>query len=169
MSGLLTPDMTSLLAKLRQAQTERESQADIDALEGYLKDHRARLAEKDKDIAALTEVIAQQNAAATKAAAEQEARREQDEPPGENASQGDAESTAATEPKVETLIEKNALFYEAEDGKATAGPYCPRCHVKDGLRSHLTRIYPGNIERCPICGTEYQRLQLNGVPKVGGS
>ena len=103
MSGLLTPDMTSLLAKLRQAQTERESQADIDALEGYLKDHRARLAEKDKDIAALTEVIAQQNAAAAKAAAGPAAT-----PPAEPTAkpgaqpdvEPDAEPTAEAEPPV---------------------------------------------------------------------
>ena len=47
-------------------------------------------------------------------------------------------------------------------------PYCPRCLVKDNLRSRLTRLYPGNIERCPVCSTEYQRLGSSGQPKVGG-
>jgi hypothetical protein len=74
-----------------------------------------------------------------------------------------------TDPRFDRLVEKGALFFDTRDGEPTGAPYCPRCRVKDNTLIRLARYYPGNIERCPVCSTEFQRLQSNGVPKVGGS
>jgi hypothetical protein len=73
------------------------------------------------------------------------------------------------DPRFDRLVEKGALFFDAKGGEPTGIPYCPRCRVKDNTLIRLARYYPGNIERCPICSTEFQRLQSNGTPKVGGS
>ncbi len=73
----------------------------------------------------------------------------------------------APSPKAE-VIEKDGLTYEAKEGKAVGVPYCTRCYATDGRLIHLARLYPGNIEKCPGCGFEYQRLNFIGTPKIGG-